>query len=97
MLAALGARFLNRDGDSIALTGGGLTELAQIDIDALDPRLSECEILVASDVNNPLCGPKGASAIFGPQKGATPADVELLDDALKTSVCSPNTPRQKRD
>lgn len=83
MLAALGARFLNRDGDNIALTGGGLTELAQIDIDALDPRLSECEILVASDVNNPLCGPKGASAIFGPQKGATPADVELLDDALK--------------
>ncbi|ADT88815.1 glycerate kinase [Vibrio furnissii] len=83
MLAALGGRFLNRDGDSIALTGGGLTELAQIDLKALDPRLSECEILVASDVNNPLCGPKGASAIFGPQKGATAADVALLDDALK--------------
>ncbi|MFH0225957.1 glycerate kinase [Vibrio furnissii] len=83
MLAALGGRFLNRDGDSIALTGGGLMELAQIDLKALDPRLNQCEILVASDVNNPLCGPKGASAIFGPQKGATAADVALLDDALK--------------
>lgn len=83
MLAALGARFLNHQGESIALTGGGLTELAQIDIADLDPRLSECEILVASDVNNPLCGSKGASAIFGPQKGATVADVELLDNALK--------------
>ncbi len=65
------------------MTGGGLTELAQIDLKALDPRLNQCEILVASDVNNPLCGPKGASAIFGPQKGATAADVALLDDALK--------------
>lgn len=82
MLGALGARFLKHNGESIDLCGGGLTELARIDIQALDPRLSECEILVACDVNNPLCGPQGASAIFGPQKGATPDCVALLDAAL---------------
>ncbi|TQP56641.1 glycerate kinase [Vibrio cholerae] len=82
MLTALGARFTNADGDPIQLTGGGLRELTHIDLQDFDPRLQHCDILVACDVNNPLCGDKGASAVFGPQKGATPEDVQLLDDAL---------------
>ncbi len=83
MLAALGARFTNADGDPIQLTGGGLRELTHIDLQDVDPRLQYCDILVACDVNNPLCGDKGASAVFGPQKGATPEDVQLLDGALR--------------
>ncbi|MEK6176559.1 glycerate kinase [Vibrio cholerae] len=69
MLAALGARFTNADGDPIQLTGGGLRELTHINLQDFDPRLQHCDILVACDVNNPLCGDKGASAVFGPQKG----------------------------
>ncbi|EJL3954348.1 glycerate kinase [Vibrio cholerae] len=83
MLTALGARFTNADGDPIQLTGGGLRELTHIDLQDFDPRLQNCDILVACDVNNPLCGDKGASAVFGPQKGATPEDVQLLDGALR--------------
>ena len=83
MLAALGACFTNADGDPIQLTGGGLRELTHIDLQDFDPRLQNCDILVACDVNNPLCGDKGASAVFGPQKGATPEDVQLLDGALR--------------
>ncbi|CAM3552313.1 glycerate kinase [Vibrio cholerae] len=83
MLAALGARFTNADGDPIQLTGGGLRELTHIDLQDFDPRLQNCDILVACDVNNPLCGDKGASAVFGPQKGATPEDIQLLDGALR--------------
>ncbi|ENM5759252.1 glycerate kinase [Vibrio mimicus] len=83
MLAALGARFTNADGEPIQLTGGGLRELANIDLSDFDPRLQHCDLLVACDVNNPLCGDKGASAVFGPQKGATPDDVRLLDGALQ--------------
>ncbi|EIC9801248.1 glycerate kinase [Vibrio cholerae] len=83
MLAALGARFTNADGDPIQLTGGGLHELTHIDLQDFDPRLQNCDILVACDVNNPLCGDKGASVVFGPQKGATPEDVQLLDGALR--------------
>ncbi|HDZ9328502.1 TPA: glycerate kinase [Vibrio cholerae] len=83
MLAALGARFTNADGDPIQLTGGGLRELTHINLQDFDPRLQHCDILVACDVNNPLCGDKGASAVFGPQKGATPEDVQLLDGTLR--------------
>ncbi|HHB1205180.1 TPA: glycerate kinase [Vibrio cholerae] len=83
MLAALGARFTNADGDPIQLTGGGLRELTHINLQDFDPRLQHCDILVACDVNNPSCGDKGASAVFGPQKGATPEDVQLLDGALR--------------
>lgn len=83
LLAALGARFTNADGEPIQLTGGGLRELANIDLRDFDPRLQHCDLLVACDVNNPLCGDKGASAVFGPQKGATPDDVRLLDGALQ--------------
>ncbi|WP_367989566.1 glycerate kinase [Vibrio sp. NTOU-M3] len=82
MLSALGAQFLKADGQPIMPTGGGLTELTQIDVSRLDARLTQCEILVACDVDNPLCGEKGASAIFGPQKGASEQDIALLDQAL---------------
>ncbi|PLX65232.1 MAG: glycerate kinase, partial [Vibrio alginolyticus] len=83
MLTALGVTFLDESGHAITPNGGGLAALASIDISGLDPRLATCEVLVACDVDNPLCGDKGASAIFGPQKGATVSDVTLLDNALR--------------
>ncbi|EII3081216.1 glycerate kinase, partial [Vibrio parahaemolyticus] len=83
MLTALGVTFLDESGYAITPNGGGLATLASIDISGLDPRLATCEVLVACDVDNPLCGDKGASAIFGPQKGATASDVTLLDNALR--------------
>ncbi|MBL1083918.1 glycerate kinase [Streptomyces actinomycinicus] len=82
MLAALGARFLNEDGEPVAPGGGGLADLARADLSGLDPRLSSVELVLASDVDNPLTGPKGAPAVYGPQKGASPEDVETLDAAL---------------
>ncbi|TDO07651.1 MULTISPECIES: glycerate kinase [Halomonas] len=82
MLAALGARL--RDGQGRDLTPGGaaLAELAVLDLDGLDPRLTGLQVEAAVDVDNPLLGERGASAVFGPQKGATPADVTRLDAAL---------------
>ncbi|QII86668.1 glycerate kinase [Bordetella hinzii] len=82
MLRALGARFLDASGQALAPGGGALRELARIDLDGLDPRLAGLEVEVACDVDNPLCGPQGAAHVFGPQKGATPAQVEQLDAAL---------------
>ncbi|MEU2970051.1 glycerate kinase [Streptomyces ardesiacus] len=82
MLAALGARFLDAAGAPVAPGGGGLAGLASADLSGLDPRLSEVELVLASDVDNPLTGPKGAPAVYGPQKGATPEDVTALDAAL---------------
>ncbi|MGW1986406.1 glycerate kinase [Streptomyces collinus] len=82
MLAALGARFLDEDGEPVPPGGGGLAELARADLSGLDPRLSSVELVLASDVDNPLTGPKGAPAVYGPQKGASPADVAALDAAL---------------
>lgn len=79
---ALGVRFLDADGADLMEGGGALARLARIDLVGLDPRLRECTVLVACDVDNPLCGPRGASAIYGPQKGATPAMVAELDAAL---------------
>ncbi|HLO65705.1 MAG TPA: glycerate kinase [Holophaga sp.] len=79
---ALGARFLDRDGRDLPEGGGALASLDRIDLSGLDPRLAEASILVACDVDNPLCGPRGASAVYGPQKGATPEMVEALDGAL---------------
>jgi glycerate kinase len=79
---ALGARFLDRAGRPLPPGGGALARLARIDLDGLDPRLAQCEIVAACDVDNPLCGPRGASAVFGPQKGATPAMAARLDAAL---------------
>jgi glycerate kinase len=82
MLSALGARFLDADGEPIAPGGSGLAELARADLSGLDPRLASVEFVLASDVDNPLTGPKGAPAVYGPQKGASPDDVETLDAAL---------------
>ncbi|MGW5211027.1 glycerate kinase [Streptomyces sp. NPDC004051] len=82
MLAALGARFLKADGEPVAPGGGGLAELASADLSGLDPRLGRVGFVLASDVDNPLTGPKGAPAVYGPQKGASPQDVERLDAAL---------------
>ncbi|MFD9886475.1 glycerate kinase [Streptomyces alboflavus] len=82
MLAALGARFLDADGAPVGPGGGPLRELASADLSGLDPRLADVDIVLASDVDNPLTGPKGAPAVYGPQKGATPDDVAALDAAL---------------
>ncbi|HEX5039221.1 MAG TPA: glycerate kinase [Candidatus Limnocylindria bacterium] len=82
LLRALGARFLDGHDAEIAEGGAALAHLARIDTAGLDQRLASVRISVASDVTNPLCGPRGAAAIYGPQKGADPAAVEELDAAL---------------
>jgi glycerate kinase len=79
---ALGARFLDAQGQPLPQGGAALALLDRIDLAGLDPRLLETEIMVACDVDNPLTGPRGASAVYGPQKGATPAMVQELDLAL---------------
>lgn len=84
MLQALGARLLDAEGRDLPPGGAALARLARIDLSQLDARLAEARIDVACDVDNPLTGPKGASAVFGPQKGATPAMVAELDAALAT-------------
>jgi glycerate kinase len=82
MAQALGARFLDEQGELLGSGGAELARLAEIDVSRRDPRLDEVRIEVACDVTNPLTGPQGASHIYGPQKGATPEMVELLDAAL---------------
>ena len=82
MLSALGARFLDADGEPVAPGGGGLADLATADLSGLDPRLASVGFILASDVDNPLTGPTGAPAVYGPQKGASPDDVQALDSAL---------------
>ena len=82
MLQALGARLLDADGRELPPGGAALARLARLDLSGLEPRLAGRRIDVACDVDNPLTGPRGASAVFGPQKGATPAMVAELDAAL---------------
>ncbi|MDQ1024973.1 glycerate kinase [Streptomyces umbrinus] len=82
MLAALGARFLDEDGEPVPPGGGSLGQLATADLSGLDPRLSSVDVVLASDVDNPLTGPKGAPTVYGPQKGASPDDVAVLDAGL---------------
>ncbi|MGW1714338.1 glycerate kinase family protein [Streptomyces sp. NPDC002156] len=82
MLSALGARFLDADGEPLPPGGGGLDVLATADLSDLDTRLADVDFVLASDVDNPLTGPKGAPAVYGPQKGASPDDVAALDAAL---------------
>lgn len=86
LLQGLGARLLDDSGHELPVGGGALADLARIELGGLDPRLSETEIVLASDVDNPLLGPTGAAAVFGPQKGATPDDVARLDAALANLV-----------
>ena len=82
MAQALGARFLDTRREALPFGGAALAKLEHIDVTNLDPRLADFDVLLASDVNNPLCGPQGASAVYGPQKGATPEMVAQLDAAL---------------
>lgn len=82
MAQALGAKLLDAKGEELAFGGAALTRLEHIDVSNLDSRLADFDVTLASDVNNPLCGPRGASAIYGPQKGATPETVKQLDVAL---------------
>ncbi|EHK8984857.1 glycerate kinase [Vibrio vulnificus] len=82
MAQALGIKLLDAQGNALGHGGGELAKLATIDCSQLDPRLAQVRLEVACDVDNPLCGTKGASAVFGPQKGATPEMVKILDENL---------------
>lgn len=82
MLSALGAEFTDADGTRLAPGGAALEHLHRINLDGLDPRLAGIHIRLACDVTAPLLGPDGASSVFGPQKGASPADVVRLESAL---------------
>ncbi|WP_318439795.1 glycerate kinase [Photobacterium leiognathi] len=82
MAQALGVRFLDENNKQISYGGGALDRLHRIDISNIDPRLVSVKLEVACDVDNPLCGEKGASQVFGPQKGATPEMVTQLDNNL---------------
>ena len=81
-LQALGLGLFDEQGNSLTRGGLALARVARIDLGGLDPRLARVRFEIAADVNNPLCGEQGASAIFGPQKGASPEQVRLLDQAL---------------
>jgi glycerate kinase len=82
LLAALGVALRDAAGNEIAPGPEGLAALAHVGAEALDPRLAACELTIMSDVDNPLCGAQGATAIFGPQKGVTAAQMQHFDDAL---------------
>ena len=83
MAQAVGIRLLDERGDDLRPGGAALRHLARVDMHGLDPAVASAEFVVASDVDNPLVGPRGASAVYGPQKGATPEQVRGLDDALR--------------
>jgi glycerate kinase len=83
VVAALGARLLDVHGAPLPPGGGALAALHTVDVSGLDPRIADLDVVLACDVDNPLLGPTGAATVFGPQKGATPEQVALLDDALR--------------
>jgi glycerate kinase len=82
MAQALGARLVDGRGQPIPRGGAGLLDLARVELTLMEPILRSVSVLVVSDVENPLTGPRGAARVFGPQKGASPEDVVLLDRAL---------------
>ena len=82
MVQALGARFLSAAGEEVGRGGAALLDLDRVDPTLLDPRLASTTVILACDVDNPLVGAQGAATVYGPQKGATSNDVELLDKAL---------------
>ncbi|HET7397007.1 MAG TPA: glycerate kinase [Intrasporangium sp.] len=82
LLQALGARITTASGEPVGPGGAGLAQAARLDLDGLHPALADAELVVACDVDNPLTGARGAAAVYGPQKGAAPQDVEALDRAL---------------
>lgn len=83
MAAALGYKFLDKDGNELVPIGSSLSEIVSIDTSSIDPRLKESSFLIACDVDNPLYGVRGAAYTYGPQKGADPETVKQLDDGLK--------------
>ena len=83
MVQALGARLLDADGNDLPPGGGNLTRLARLDLSPLRDTLGDTTVIVASDVDNPLLGPNGAAAVFGPQKGADPDEVQRLEQSLR--------------
>jgi glycerate kinase len=98
-LQALGLKLLDPQGRILPRGGLALADLARIELDGLDPRLDRVRFEIAADVNNPLCGDHGASAIFGPQKGASPQQVRALDQALGhfADLCAQVLPKDVRD
>jgi glycerate kinase len=83
MAQALGVRFLDAQGRELPPGGSALARLDRIDTSGIDARVSDCKALGATDVRNPLCGPEGASIVYGPQKGASPEVARELDEALR--------------
>jgi glycerate 2-kinase len=83
MAQALGVSFKNKQNQEIGFGGGELKAIESINISKLDPRVENTEIVILSDVTNPLCGKNGAANVYGPQKGATPSMIQILDDNLK--------------
>jgi glycerate kinase len=83
MAKALGVRFFDKQGRDIGYGGGSLDKLYSIDVSGMDMRIKNCEIILACDVENPLCGPTGATYVFGPQKGAMDGVLERLDKNLE--------------
>ncbi|WP_102348889.1 glycerate kinase [Bacillus sp. Marseille-P3661] len=82
MLQALGVSFLDKNKQPVLPIGRSVSQIEHVDFSTIQPDIKECKIQIASDVDNPLCGDNGATAVFGPQKGATPDMVEKLDRAL---------------
>ena len=99
LLQALGVHLLDAQGNELPAGGAALQQLDRIDLSDVPPSLLGVQFEIAVDVDNPLCGPRGASAIFGPQKGATPADVATLDAALShfADVCARQFGQDYRD
>lgn len=99
MLRALGVSLDSDEGEAIGPGGYQLAQLAKVGLHAFDARIKDVSFIVAADVDNPLCGPHGASAVFGPQKGADGQDVALLDDALShfADLCAQVVGRDLRD
>ncbi len=95
MLQALGVSFLDADNREVGFGGKYLDKIARIDISNLDPRIRETELVVMSDVTNPLCGENGAAVVYSPQKGATEEEIAILDKGLAQFaelICQMNLP-----
>jgi len=96
LLAALGTRLLDAHGNAVAPTPDGLAALMRVDAVELDPRLAQARMTIMSDVNNPLTGPQGATAVFGPQKGVVTADVAAIDRTLEGYAARVEAAMQRR-
>lgn len=99
MLQALGYGILDKNGSQVPFGAVGLKEVQQITDTSVIPELKECHFRIACDVNNPLCGPNGCSAVFGPQKGADTGMISQMDQWLKSyaSVCTQSFPHADAD